>query len=159
MNKRDRFGLEFYEGLVQNLIKDNSPQTLEFEGLPHSRIVMTNLLSVASEEVNLFWRTLNQPLWRDEGVYNAVIDAIERGVNFKVAVQQSKGRDSATQEILLDYNIPIIKLETDEMADSNFMSCDGKAYAFWKYSVQKGVVCFNDPNLASRMKVVYGFNR
>jgi len=156
MDKR-KIVLDFYEGLVKVLIRDNSPQTLEFEGLPHSRIVVSNLLSVANQEINIFWRNLRQPLWRDEGVYNEVIDAIERGVRFKVAVQQDEGRESATEEILLDYNIPIIRLTNSELADSNFISCDGQAYALWKYSSNKGTVCFNCPDMASRMKVVYGF--
>lgn len=75
--------------------------------MPHSKIVLANLLSVANEQVQLFWRTFDQPVWKDEEVYNAVIDAIERGVNFKVAVQRDSRRESTTEEILLDYRIPI----------------------------------------------------
>lgn len=156
MDKR-KLALDFYEGLVKVLIRDDSPQTLEFKGLPHSRIAVSNLLSVANQEINIFWRNLRQPIWRDESVYSEVIDAIERGVNFKVVVQQDEGRESPTEEILLDYNIPIIQPPTSELLDSNFISCDGKAYALWKYSLNKGTVCFNCPYLASKMKVVYGF--
>lgn len=161
--KKQTLSFNLYEEIVKTLIKEDSSQVLEVKGLEHTAIVLDNLVSTANEKINLFWRTLEQPVWNTERVYTAVEKAINRGVDLKVAVQdtvtvQDTNRRGLSQVRFIFYNhkVPVMPFKPDELQDQNFLSCDGKAFLLWKYSAQRGVACFNDPTLASQLRLDYG---
>lgn len=155
--KQQIFAQNFYEEIVKTLIRDKSSQTLEVIGVDHTAIVLDNLVSMADKEINLFWRTLEQPVWNRERVYAAFETAINKGIELKVVMQEPE-RNSLSQvrRLFYDYKITVIPFKPDELQDQNFVSCDGKAFFLWKYSAEKGVACFNDSNLASQLRLDYG---
>ncbi len=154
---KQTLGFNFYEEIVKTLIKDDSSQLLEVKGLDHTAVVLDNLVSTANKEINLFWRTLEQPIWNSERVYAAFEGAINKGIELKVVVQDTE-RNSLSQvrRLFYDYQIPVIPFKPCELQDQNFVSCDGKAFFLWKYSAEKGSACFNDSVLASQLHLDYG---
>ena len=155
--ERQEFERNFYEEMVKTLIGDGSSQILEVKGVDHTAVVLDNLVSAADKEINVFWRTLDQPALNSDRVYVAFERAINRGIDLKLVVQETGENGlSRVRRLFRDYQIPIIPFKPDELQDQNFVSCDGKAFFLWKYSAEKGAACFNDSSLASQLRLDYG---
>lgn len=152
MNQTEE-SLEFYNALVSSLIASKSTQTLEFEGLAHARIVTSGLISMATKGVDVFCKSLTNPLWVDPSVSAHVQCALKKGVSFNVITQEDTPRYAGS--VFKRYGISILHSRENSSLnslDTNFIASDGLAYAILKPTRQTGVACFNDEATASKFR-------
>jgi hypothetical protein len=119
-------------------------------------MVTSERICSAKNKVNIFWKTMYDPILNNELFIASIKDALSRGVGFIVMEQQVDPVPSELENIFRSSNMIFKQLRAPSDWDYNVISSDNTAYVFWSRLPQKGVVCFNNPTRAYSYRVEEG---
>jgi len=144
--------LAFYREFVRALINENSTQTIENDCAAHAKIIISELICAAKDEVFIFCKKLSSDIWGTSEIVKNVQNALDRGVRFHVMVQDVEPESSALKRIFSESSVPLLNCKDYEVFDMNFSVFDGKAFRFERFNGErKGVACANNTTIASEL--------
>jgi len=149
----------FFEGLIQRMAETHSTNALSFDGITPAQIVAREILDYATNNVNIFWRKLSDPILDNDLIIEGVEEALARGVSFSVFSQRENSYITEMEILLYSYRMPVKQMRFLGKSDCNLMSCDNSAYFSWRGLKGIGDTCFNDPLTATAIQSKYGVIR
>jgi hypothetical protein len=147
-----------YREAVETLLRLRSDKTISNSMPSHAAVLFEVFLKRAQQQVRVFCRNLSNEVWGNPAVVEAAKNALQRGINLSILIQEDSPDSGPFAELLNDNRTdPHLRFYTMEgenlrNAPVNFAVMDETAFRFEKDRKEcKAFAVMFSPNLASSL--------
>ena len=155
-----RKNIEEYHRAVKSLFDQESSEWFPNNNEEHDAAITEEILLHAKKEIKIFCTCLKHDVWNNQGVINAFINAICRGVKFQIITQQNIDEGTELKWIInkaisnkeLSSEISVYE-NIGEHLPYNFIVADRKMFRFeGNANKRQAVACANCPDIAIQLE-------
>lgn len=151
--------LNSYRVDVERYFKDRSRTVITNKDRNHAAVLMSTIFREAKNEILLFSRKFEKDFYERGDVANAVLSAAERGIPFKIMIQEDADFPDLIQKLATYPNVTIIRCGPHGEAASaqyNFTVADKTSFRLESdRNTPAAYACANDVEIASRLTQIF----
>ena len=127
INKMEIDPLALYREAFKIALATKSDCRFSNATVSHAIILIEELLNAAKVTFDIYCKSLGADVWCTEPVLSALIRAFDRGVRFRVVVQNDPEEGNAAFKFFRERQIIVCK-DNDSGVGSNFVIADGESF-------------------------------
>ena len=143
--------IEQYRDAVKRLFDSDSTEMFPNNNEEHTAVIINEIFCHAQQEVKIFCSCLNHDVWDDTKIKESFLEAIKRGVIFKIVTQKEIDKETKLKNTFEEFHVPIKEKVADYLTN-NFIVADKKMFRFEENASERhAFACANSPKIAAKL--------
>ena len=144
-----------YRAVFRRMLETNSTRIIQNDSTSHAIILIEELLNTAKQTVYIYCSKLDEKVWSNPRVLNALVRALDRCVKFNVMTQEEVSNSNLAQKALSERGCPA-SVAKSSFAKENFIVVDERAFRLEvDTGDRKGFACANSPVNATTLIEIF----